>query len=258
MPIANFEHTVEAFWQRRQEGVFFPQEWEDTLTIDEACRIQLALLDRYVGQGEVHIGWKVGLTSKAMQDQFRVHEPLFGYLMDSAPNNTGMTFDYASLVKPGFENEICMALGAGLVGPGIDVQQALAAVASIRPAMELVETRGPFTEQLALAITDNIQQRGIILGPVTRPLHPDLDLQAVSVRVSVNGTQVAEGTGDAVLGHPVNSLVWLTNKLAEYGRGLRTGDVVMTGSLTRQFNISKGDTITAVFDPLGEVAASFV
>ena len=256
--MADFEQAVEAFWQRRQEGVFFPLEWEDTLTIDDACRIQLALLDRYIAQGATHIGWKVGLTSKAMQDQFRVHEPLFGYLMDSAPHDTGTAFDYASLVKPGFENEICMTLGADLVGSDVDRQAALAAVASVRPSMELVETRGPFTEQLALAITDNIQQRGIILGPETRPLPSDLDLQAVSVRVSVNGALVAEGTGDAVLGHPINSLVWLANKLAEYGRGLRKGDVVMTGSLTRQFSINQGDVVVAAFDPLGDVGASFV
>jgi 2-keto-4-pentenoate hydratase len=256
--MTDFEQTVEAFWQRRQEGVFFPREWEDALTIDDACRIQLALLDRYIAQGARHIGWKVGLTSKAMQDQFRVHEPLFGYLLDSAPNDTGTTFDYASLTKPAFENEICMTLGADLTGPGVDAQQALAAVAGVRPSMELVETRGPFTEQLALAITDNIQQRGIIVGAETRPVPSGLDLQTISVRVSVNGAHVAEGTGDAVLGHPVNSLVWLANKLAEYGRGLRAGDVVMSGSLTRQFAISKGDAIVAAFEPLGEVKASFL
>ena len=258
MPLADFEQTVEAFWRRRQEGVFFPQEWEDTLTINDACRIQLALLDRYIAQGARQVGWKVGLTSKAMQDQFRVHEPLFGYLMGSAPNDSGTTFDYASLIKPAFENEICMTLGADLVGPGVDAQAALASVVSVMPAMELVETRGPFTEQLALAITDNIQQRGIILGPETSPLPSGLDLQAVSVGVSVNGTLVAEGTGDAVLGHPINSLVWLANKLAEYERGLRAGDVVMSGSLTRQFSISRGDTIMAAFDPLGKVGASFI
>jgi 2-keto-4-pentenoate hydratase len=258
MPLADFEQTVEAFWRRRQEGIFFPQEWEGMLTIDDACRIQLALLDRYVAQGARQVGWKVGLTSKAMQEQFRVHEPLFGYLMDSAPSDSGTSFDYASLINPAFENEICMTLGTNLIGPGVDAQVALASVVSVMPAMELVETRGPFTEQLALAITDNIQQRGIILGPETSPLPSGLDLQAVSVGVSVNGTLVAEGTGDAVLGHPINSLVWLANKLAEYERGLRAGDVVMSGSLTRQFSISRGDTIMAAFDPLGKVGASFI
>ena len=219
--------------------------------------MQLALLDRYVAGGARQIGWKVGLTSEAMQRQFRVPEPLFGYLLDGAPHPSGAQLPFSGLIRPGFENELCMTLGADLSGPGVDDAQALRAVAGVRPALEIIETRGDFSGQLALAVTDNIQQRAIVLGPETNPLPAGLDLRTVRVAVSINGEQVAESTGAAVLGDPIRSVVWLANKLAEYDRGLKAGQLVMTGSLTRQFPIGRGDRVDARFDPLGSVGASF-
>jgi 2-keto-4-pentenoate hydratase len=71
--------------------------------------------------------------------------------------------------------------------------------------------------------------------------------------VSINGETVATGTGDAVLGNPLNSIVWLAGKLGAYGRGLKAGEIVMTGSFTRQFPIAAGDRIETMFSGLGAV-----
>ncbi len=62
--------------------------------------------------------------------------------------------------------------------------------------------------------------------------------------------------GEAVLGNPLNSIVWLSRKLAEYGRTLKAGEIVMTGSFTRQFPIAPGDRIETVFSGIGSVATS--
>jgi 2-keto-4-pentenoate hydratase len=69
--------AVEDFWTARARGEFFPQAYVDRLTLDEAYRIQLALIDRRVAAGERQIGWKVGLTAKPIQQQFGFHEPVF-------------------------------------------------------------------------------------------------------------------------------------------------------------------------------------
>jgi len=73
----------------------------------------------------------------------------------------------------------------------------------------------------------------------------------------INGTVVDTATGDAVLGHPVNSVMWLANRLAEFGRSLAAGDLVMTGSFTRQYPILRGDTIRSEFAGVGAVEATF-
>ena len=91
-----------------------------------------------------------------------------------------------------------------------------------------------------------------------RKLTADLDLSTIGVRVTINGAEVATGRGDAVLGHPLHSIAWLAAKLAAYGRGLKAGDHIMTGSFTRQFLIAPGDRIRTEFERLGTVEATFV
>ena len=62
--------AVEEFWAARGRGEHFPASYFDRLSLDEAYRIQLALIERRCAEGERQIGWKVGLTSKAIQQQF--------------------------------------------------------------------------------------------------------------------------------------------------------------------------------------------
>ena len=64
-------------------------------------------------------------------------------------------------------------------------------------------------------------------------------------------------SGDAVLGHPFNSVVWLAAKLAEFGERLRAGDYIMSGSFTRQFPLGR-DQVECSFSGIGTVAASVV
>lgn len=247
--------TIEAFWLERQRGVFFPPAFSGKLTLDQSYRVQLGLITRREAAGERHAGWKVGLTSKAIQDQFRVHEPVFGCLLEAGVKQSGHVFAHADLITPGFENEVCMRLGRRLSGR-VTIEDARHAVEVCYPALEIIETRGDFTADLPLALADNAQQKAIVLGPAT-PLGNDLDLSTIAVRVDINGEEVASGTGDAVLGNPLNSLVWLVGKLQEFGRVVEAGDLVMTGSFTRQFPIAAGDHIRASFNRLGVVEARF-
>src|SRR6201996_4024369 len=194
---------IEAFWQARQQGIHFPPAYFGKLGIDEAYAVQLGLIDRRTAAGERQIGWKVGLTAPAIQQQFGFHEPVFGCVLDSKPS--GHVFAPGDLISPGFENELCMRLGSDLSGE-IDLATARQAIDMVYPSLEIIETRGPFTEQIALAMADNAQQKTVILGSPSPS--PD-DLAAIEARVSINGKQVATGTGDAVLGNPLNSIVWL-------------------------------------------------
>jgi 2-keto-4-pentenoate hydratase len=130
----------------------------------------------------------------------------------------------------------------------------VAALGALFPALEIIETRGDFTRQLALALADNAQQKAFVLGA---PISPErIDLAAVTARVHTNGAEVALGRGDAVLGHPFHSVAWLARKLAQFDERLRAGDFVMTGSFTRQFPRSRGDRVETIFEGAGSVSAS--
>ena len=247
--------ALAAIWDGHRRGVHHPHEWQGRLSMDEAYAVQLGLLGHYVEAGERHAGWKVGLTAKAMQEQQRVHEPVFGFLLESGERPGGAVFDFASLIRPGFENELCITMGAPLAGPGVGLEQARAAIAHVQPALEIVERRGDFTADLNLALADNAQQKAFVTGaPV--PLGP-LDLASVTVDVLVNGAHQERARGAEVLGTPIASIAWLANKLAQYGRRLEAGQRIMSGSFTRQYGLARGDRVEARFDPVGVVSADF-
>ena len=247
MPI-DVDAAASDFWTARARGEHFPSAYFGRLSLDDAYRIQLALIERRVACGERQIGWKVGLTAKPIQEQFGFHEPVFGCILESRPS--GHVFAAGELIKPGFETEICVRLGRDLdapVGPG-EVREA---VAAIHPSFEIIETRGDLVAQIAVGLADNAQQRSVILGEA-RPL-ADLDLAQVEAAVTVNGQEVARGFGSAVLGSPLESVAWLAGKLGSYGRRLRAGEIIMTGSFVRQFPLAPGDRARAVFGGIGAV-----
>src|SRR3954447_1115421 len=241
--------AVEDFWTARARGEFFPQAYIDRLELDEAYRIQLALIDRRVAAGERQIGWKVGLTAKPIQQQFGFHEPVFACILETQPS--GHVFGAAQLINPGFETELCVRLRRGLEG-SVSLEQVRAAVDVIHPAFEIIETRGDFVKQIALALADNGQQRSVVLGA---PVHlaPAMELDKVEARVHLNGDEVATGLGSAVLGNPLNSVQWLAETLGRYGRQLRANDIIMTGSFVRQFPLQAGDIAVAEFSGIGRV-----
>lgn len=252
------EGIREEFWQARQQGTYFPPQWFGRLSLEDGYGVQLGLLERYLARGSRQIGWKVGLSAPAIQQQFGVHEPVFGFILAADRHPSGAELPFDKLIEPGIENEVCVTLGSDLAGPGVDRPAARAAIAMVQPSFEIIETRGPFTEQLAVAIAENVQQKGVVLGAPTRPVPPDLDLARLGVTVTINGEVVAAVAGDQTPADPVASIVWLANKLATHGHTLKAGDIVMTGSLTRQFAVRRGDRVAASFDVIGAVEVAFV
>jgi 2-keto-4-pentenoate hydratase len=248
------EQIVESLWPFVQAGTGLPSEWQGKLSQRQAYDVQLGALARRVAAGDRHVGWKVGLTSKATQTQFGLFEPILGYLLESGARSSGAEFGFAKLVRPGFENELCLTVGKGLRGPGVTVEQARAAIVSVAPALEIVELRTDLTADLNLAIADNALQTAFVTG---RPLAPGVDLREAVVDVFINGQHKEQARGVEVLGNPAASVAWLANKLAELGRRLEAGMQIMSGSLTRFYPVEKGCHVEARFTPFGVVSARF-
>jgi len=253
----DLEQAIDSIWECTQQGIHYPTEWKGLFTLDDAYRVQLGILARHLQAGRNHIGWKIGLTSKAMQEQQKAREPVFGFFLESAARPSGIVFAFDELIQPAFENELCLTLGTTLQGPGVTPEQALAAVRSVAPALEIPERRGAFGAELAMDIADDIQAKHFVTGPETGPLSKGTDLGATTVEVSINGERVDQAAGTAVMGNPANSLAWLANKLSGFGMRLEPGLRIMSGSFTRQYPIAKGDHIQSRFAPFGMVEAHF-
>jgi 2-keto-4-pentenoate hydratase len=254
----DLEAIIESFWTSARRGVYYPPEWKGKLTAHQAYRVQLGILDRLVAGGETHAGWKVGLTARAMQEQWGIYEPVFGFLLESGHRPSEATFGFDELIQPGFENELCLTMGTPLQGPGVTLEQARAAILAVAPALEIIERRGDFAADLNLALADNSQQKAFVTGRATTPVPPGVTLAEATVEVVVDGVSVERTRGSAErTGDQVATVAWLANKLAEFGRRIEAGHRIMSGSFTRQYPLSRGARIEARFEPFGVVRAEF-
>lgn len=254
----DFDKAVEAFWAARRGGPY-PLHLEPQLDQDSAYRINLALIDRHAAEGEVQAGWKVGLTARAIREQFGLPEPVFAVLYDHGRWDSGVEHPLSDLTRPGWENELCLTLGETLRGPGVTEDDVRRAVSTVAPALEIIEARGPNSLDGLYSMTaDNGQQRAYVVGAET-PFDPAVhDLGAATVEVFVDGESQETAPGSAVMeSSPLASIVWLANKLAAYGRAVEAGSVVMTGSFTRQYTIDRPLRAEARFDPFGSAVATF-
>ncbi|MET7420055.1 fumarylacetoacetate hydrolase family protein [Dactylosporangium sp. NPDC005555] len=217
------------------------------LDVGDAWRIQQINRDLAVAAGRRVDGYKCGLTSEAMQRQMGVDEPDFGVLLDDMLLADRMAAQ--AFVQPRVEAEIALVLGAD-VGAGATAASVLAATASVRPAIEIIDSRiADWRLSLVDTVADNASSGAYVLGP---PLAPGgLDLAEIEVEVSVNGEVRDIGLGSAALGHPAAAAAWLANRLAGFGLVLTAGSVVLTGSLHASFPVTPGDRVVADFGVLG-------
>jgi 2-keto-4-pentenoate hydratase len=227
------------------------------LTVDEAYAIQLAQVAAWTAGGAVVKGHKVGLTSAAMQAQLGVDQPDFGVLLDSMFLPEGVTAPFSRFLQPRAEPEIAFVLGRRLAGPCVTVAEALAAVDFVLPALEIIDSRvADWKITLPDTVADNASSGAVVLG--SRPVRPDaLDLSLAGCLLYRNGVITGTGAGGAVLGSPVNALVWLANTLGARGVALEPGHVILPGSLCAAVPVRAGDTVAAAFDRIGSVSVTF-
>lgn len=255
----NTQDIANALWQAMEEGRYMPAEWAGKFSLQQGYEVQLALLRKRLDRGERQAGWKVGLTAEAMRVQQQVHEPCFGYLLESGRHASGQAYRFADLIEPGFENELCLTIGKTLRGPSVTLEDVAAAVTHAAPALEIVEVRGPFAGNLALAMADNAQQKAYVTGPAVALTAANRDLASATVTVQIDGAVSETASGSAVMqGGGLLSVLWLANKLAEFGLALEAGMQVMSGSFTRQYRAQQGMRVQSSFDRFGVVEADFV
>ena len=227
------------------------------LTLEQAYAIQGDLERALVGRGERVIGWKVGFTSAGLQDIYGVTEPVLGFMLSSGVFASGDPVPVSRFVSLAVEVEVAFLMKAELAGPGVTAASALLAVEGAMPSLELIDLRYAGKPRGADMIAEGGAANAIVLG---RPLSPvmGLDLAVEGVVLEQNGQIVATNAAAEVMGNPLNSLVWLANALGRMGRGLRAGDVALTGSISKVLRPKTGESVRASFTRLGSVSCRFV
>jgi 2-keto-4-pentenoate hydratase len=208
------------------------------------------------GGGKV-VGYKLGLTSRPMQEMLGVNEPDYGPVLSHMVFDDGVDIPLSDYIQPRVEAEIALVLDRPLRGPGVSAMEAARAIGGAVAAIEMVDSRiTDWQIKLADTISDLASSAATILGPRVVPLD-GWDPRLCGMVVAKNGITVDTGAGAAALGNPVGAVAWLANTLAPFEVGLEPGWFIMTGALHRAFSISPGDVVRAEFDRLGPVTVRF-
>jgi len=227
------------------------------LTVDDAYAIQQWQIRERIAGGASVIGYKVGLTSAAMQQQMGVYEPDFGHLLTDMLYPADAPVPAAAFRQPRAEPEIALILGEDLHGPGLSVADVMTATRFALPAIEIIDSRiTGWKITLVDTVADNASSGGLVLGQ--SPVAPgERDLSLAGCVFRHNGRIAGTGAGAAVLGSPWHSAAWLANTLTARGAELAAGSIILTGSITAAIPVAAGDAVTATIDGVGSVTAVF-
>jgi 2-oxopent-4-enoate/cis-2-oxohex-4-enoate hydratase len=228
---------------------------DSSLTIEDAYHVSHAMLQLRLADGEVVIGKKIGVTSKAVQDMLGVHQPDFGYLTDVMQTGSDMPIGGA-LIQPKAEGEIAFVLASELKGPGVTMDDVLAATATVHPCFEVVDSRiRDWKVAIADTVADNASSGLFVIGEGVDPR--GIDLAACELTVTKNGRFLSRGLGSAVQGSPLQAVAWLANTMGAFGVPLKAGEIILSGSLVPLEPVVPGDVMHAEITGLGSVEVRF-
>lgn len=227
------------------------------MTLADAYFVQTVQLEHHLAAGRVLAGRKVGLTSLAMQAQLGVDSPDFGYFFEDMVHHEGAHIPVSGFIQPKVEPEFGFVLKSRLQGPGVTLEQAAAAIGSIYPAIEIIDSRiTDWDITLVDTVSDNASCGAIAVSSVALGIDP-AELLDVNCSLVIDGRVTGSGTGGDVMGNPVAPLAWLANVLGAEGVALEVGQLILPGSFTKAEPVTAGSTAVADFGALGSLTIHF-
>jgi len=223
------------------------------LNLGDAHEICEGNIQRRLEAGEKIAGYKVGFSNIPVREKMGLPDSTYGYIMDTMVMESGCELQLDDLIASKIECEICFKLSRDLSGKGLTAQDVLEATEGVSASFEICDARikdwqCPYPDIFA----DNGFSARIVLPGAWHSVG-DVDLINETVALMQNDNKLAEGKGEMAMGHPANAVAWLAGKLADRGRSLKTGQIVMTGTLTPIMAIERDANYVARFSSLGEV-----
>ena len=223
------------------------------MTVEDAYAVQQGLVSGLLAEGDSIIGYKLGLTSKPMQEMLGVDQPDYAPVLGSTVYADGAEVPTARYIAPRMEAEICVVLDAPLSGPHCTAAEAWDATRGLIAALEIVDSRiADWKIKLADTISDLASNGAVAFGSRVVPLG-DFDPALIGMVFTRNGDLIATGAGAAALGGPIDAVAWLANTLYPLGVTLPAGAIIMTGALHAAVPFQAGDVFRADFDRLGPI-----
>lgn len=237
-PVEQFSETVKDF------------------TRQEAYQIQERGMEFRINSGEKKVGLKMGLTSEAKRKQMDLDAPLYGELTDKMHIPNGGVFKMQGQIHPKIEPEVAFFIERELSGV-VTRDQVLAACSGVCASLEILDSRYTQFKYFSMedVISDNSSSSHFILGDKIENFN-EIDLKDLDIKMLVNGQVAQEGSSVAISGDPVVSVIQLCQLLAERGRALPAGSIVLAGAATAAVTLEAGMKIELEIEKLGKLSVS--
>jgi 2-keto-4-pentenoate hydratase len=227
-------------------------------TYDEALALQLEVADAFAADGDRIAGWKTALASGGSRDRLGAGFRPFGYVPESRLLHSGDSISYDRLLNCNLEPELCLVLDRPLYGTDVTEYDARAAVRSVAIAFEINEMRVPggLPANPAMVLADGLGNWGVVIGDEVPA--SAFDLPGTSVEVFKDGQPAGEFAvgSDVTIDDPFLSLARMCRLLGRFGRGLETGQPVITGSFSHHA-VTGPSSWSARMSRIGSVSVHF-
>jgi len=231
------------------------------LTETEAYQVQFAVHERLTSSGaDALAGWKVAVAVPALYQPIGLSGPALAGIYKSGIRQSGVSFPAGFFLKVGIECEVVakIAKDAPPRATPWDAESIREVIGSLHCGMEVVENRHADLGKLdgKGRVCDEFLQGACVVGPEIANWR-EVDLAKVKGASSFEGKELAGGPGANVMGGPLVSLAWLANRLISFGKHLRAGDTILTGSTHAPQMLSGPGLATATWEGLGTTEARF-
>lgn len=223
------------------------------LSLETGQRIQAAFIEQLRPHFGKRVGYKAGLTNAIAQERFQVSQPLRGELLAQMLLPSGSTVRADFGARPFFEGDLMVRVGSETINDATTPQEALAALDAVIPFLELPDLVYGAEAKLdgTALVAINVGARfGVTGEPIPLAATQEWEERLGNVRVILRdreGNELAQGESKALLGHPLQVVLWLKDSLRASGRSLQKGNLLSLGTITPLIPAEPGTTIRAQY-----------
>ncbi len=252
-----FEHRLNKKGLKSLPKKLIPKNIEESYQIQNELKLlYLNLNNNFI------IGKKVGCTNKNAQEQVNVSEPFYGNLFSKFTKISNCELKSVNFYKPFLECEISF-----IIKEDININNAPYKIKDVNKIFDKVFAS---IEIVDFRFGDNIKEVGInnlIISNGASEFYiqsdryfeiDSIDLFDLEVSLIINNKLIEKGNTNLVLGNPLNSAIWLVNKLALKGEPMLKGQFITTGTCTKAVKLKKRSIIKADFGSLGSIDFKYI
>jgi 2-keto-4-pentenoate hydratase len=200
-----------------------------------ACGARKFVAGLRATQGKV-VGYKAGLTTAAVQQRFGVSAPIRGVLLEKMLLEDGAVVPAKFGARPFAEPDLVVEVGSSAIHDAKTPQEVLSHLRAVLPFIELPDLLVADMSKVSGA-TIAANNVGARLGVLGTPIPARTDaafadaLRTMTVKTHDQaGKELSSAPGAAILGHPLNAVIWLAAELKRDGITLQPGDLISLGA----------------------------